>query len=85
MDEKDVQFIRQPSFKCSNDFNTETEPSRTKNNKNKELEKSSIFMIVMTLSAPKNFEARNFVRKSIEQWTKTTSRSEGNKTFFTII
>ena len=39
---------------------------------------TNIFMIVMTLSAPKNFEARNFVRNSIKKWSDATSRGEGS-------
>ena len=44
--------------------------------------KSSIFMIVMTLSAPKNFEARNFVRNSIKKWSDATSRKEGSSIIY---
>ena len=62
MDEPDVRFIAQPSFECSN----------------KKSNKEKIFMLVMTLSAPKNFEARNFIRNSIKAWTDKTSRNEGN-------
>ena len=61
MDELDVRFLAQPSFKCSN----------------KQLNHEKIFMLVMTLSAPKNFEARNFIRNSIKAWTDKTSRNEG--------
>ena len=44
--------------------------------------KPNIFMIVMTLSAPKNFEARNFVRNSIKKWSDATSREEGSLTIY---
>ena len=44
--------------------------------------KPSIFMIVMTLSAPKNFEARNFVRNSIKKWSDATSRKEGSSIIY---
>ena len=82
MEEKEVRFLRQPSFQCSQyptaqrdfklkEFDTKVE----KNNQ------SNIFMIVMTLSAPKNFEARNFIRNSIKSWRETTSKEEGNTPF----
>ena len=45
-------------------------------------DKPSIFMIVMTLSAPKNFEARNFVRNSIKKWSDGTSRKEGSSVIY---
>ena len=56
-----VRFLAQPSFEYSITNSM----------------KDNIFMIVMTLSAPKNFEARNFIRNSVKDWTEKTSRKEG--------
>ena len=61
MEERNVRFLSQPSLECSI-INSM---------------KDSIFMIVMTLSAPKNFEARKFIRNSVKDWTEKTSRKEG--------
>ena len=61
MEERNVRFLTQPSFDCSITNSM----------------KDSIFMIVMTLSAPKNFEARKFIRNSVKDWTEETSRKEG--------
>ena len=82
MEEKEVRFLRQPSFQCSQ------YPIAQQDFKMKELDakveinnETNIFMIVMTLSAPKNFEARNFIRNSIKTWRETTSKEEGNNPF----
>ena len=77
MDEANVQFLLTPSFSCSTKQN-----AAVKHKLNFETEKvhndsANIFMLVMTLSAPKNLKARNFVRSSIKKWEKSTSRSEG--------
>jgi hypothetical protein len=86
MEEREVQFLLQPSFECS------PHPSVQRDVKMKEFDTkvqtnndSNIFMIVMTLSAPKNFEARNFIRNSIKNWTEATSRLEGRNPFIKII
>ena len=77
MDETNVQFLLTPSFSCST-----KETAAVKNKLNSNTEKvhnnsANIFMLVMTLSAPKNLKARNFVRNSIKKWEKSSSRSEG--------
>ena len=82
MDEQDVQFLLTPSFKCST---PQIAQNKALNTENKKISDSSIFMIVMTLSAPKNFEARNFVRNSIKRWKQSTSRSEGIQTLVKLV
>ena len=82
MEEREVRFLLQPSFQCSShpsvqrDFKMKEYDTKVEGTKD-----SNIFMIVMTLSAPKNFEARNFIRNSIKSWTDATSRVEGSNPF----
>ena len=70
MNEKNVGFLLTPSYKCEKSHNEEL------------TEDSGIFMLVMTLSAPKNLEARNTIRNSIKNWTISTLRSEGIRGVF---
>ena len=76
MDEPEVRFLAQPSFQCALDIHglkgEKIEENSITNSKN-----GNIFMIVMTLSAPKNFEARKFIRNSVSAWAEKTSRKEG--------
>ena len=80
MDENEVQFLSQPSIQCSLDAHGVKDVEISENSITNS-ESSNIFMIVMTLSAPKNFEARNFIRDSIRAWAVKTARKEGKAYF----
>ena len=77
MDENHVKFLLTPSFQCSTHQTIQSHSVQSENTENQRIPDSSIFMIVMTLSAPKNFEARNFIRSSIKKWRQSTSRTQG--------
>ena len=85
MDEPVVQFLLTPTFKCSTHQTTEYMSVNKENTENQKISHSNIFMIVMALSAPKNFEARNFVRNSIKKWKQSSSRSEGKQTLVKLV
>ena len=81
MDEREVQFLSQPSIQCPLDVDGVKDIDISENSITN-AGSSNIFMIVMTLSAPKNLEARNFIRDSIRAWSGKTSRKEGKVYFW---